>query len=238
MSEKGLLVKVVVVGGTGLVGSKLLHALIERGHDAVPATRSTGVDVLTGASVVVDVSDPPSHDDELLAAESDAGVTHHVALSVVGTDRLAPQSAYFRARLTQEKLVSGGPVPYTLVRATQFFESLKSTADDAADGDIVRLPSALIQPVASADVAEAVSVVTVGDPVNGIVEVGGPEQFRLDELIQTTFTARGDARRVVTDPAAPYRGIELAERTLLPAEGAHLGETHYADWLLMTAARG
>ena len=232
--------RVVVVGGTGLVGSKLLDALIERGHDAVPATRSAAVDVLTGASVVVDVSDSPSHDGvaALLAAESDAGVALHVALSVVGTDRLAPQSAYFRARLTQEELVSGGPVPYTLVRATQFFESLKTIADSATVGDTARLPSALIQPVASADVAEAVSVVTVGDPVNGIVEVGGPEQFRLDGLIQTTFTARGDARRVVTDPAAPYWGIELRERTLLPTEGAVLGETHYADWLLMTAARG
>ena len=232
--------RIVVVGGASLVGSKLLPALIERGIDTVPAARSAAVHVVTGTSVVVDVSDSASLDEvaALLAAEADAGVAHHVALSVVGTDRLAPRSEYFRHKLAQEELISGGAIPYTLIRATQYFESFKTIADSATYGDTVRFPSALIQPVASADVAEAVGVVAVGDPVNGIVEVGGPEQFRLDELIQMAVTACGETRRVVTDPTAPYWGVELAERTLLPAEDAVLGETHYADWLLMTAARG
>jgi uncharacterized protein YbjT (DUF2867 family) len=250
--------RIVVIGGTGLVGSKLVHDLTEHGHDAVAAAPSTGVntvtreglsDVLTGASVVVDVSNSPSFEEaaateffntattNLLTAEAEAGVGHHVALSVVGTDRLAPQSGYFRAKLAQEKLIGAGPIPYTIVHATQFFEFLKTIADSATVDDTVRLPSRLIQPMASADVAEAVAIAAVGNPVNGITEVGGPEQFRLPELIQTALTARGDARQVVADPAARYWGVDIEERTLVPGDGATLFDIRFEDWILETAAK-
>jgi len=236
----------------------LVHALTERGHDAVAAAPSTGVNAVTGegladaltrADVVVDVSNSPSFDDDpsmeffnrsttnLLAAEVDAGVGHHVALSVVGTDRLAPQSGYFQAKLAQEKLISGGPIPYSIVHATQFFEFLNFIADSATEGNTVRLPSGLIQPMASADVAEAVAVAAVGDPTNGITEVGGPEAYRLPELIRTALTARGDGREVVADPAARYWGLEIEERTLVPGDGATLFKTRFEDWILETAAR-
>jgi uncharacterized protein YbjT (DUF2867 family) len=250
--------RIVVIGGTGLVGSKLVHALTERGHQAVAAAPSTGVNtvtgeglsnVLTGASVVVDVSNSPSFEEaaatefftkattNLLTAEAGAGVGHHVALSVVGTDRLAPQSGYFRAKLAQENLISAGPTPYSIVHATQFFEFLNFIADSATEGDIVRLPSALIQPMASADVAEAVAIAAVGAPVNGITEVGGPEAFYLPDLIRTALTARGDAREVVADAAARYWGAEIEERTLVPDDGATLFETRFEDWILETAAK-
>jgi uncharacterized protein YbjT (DUF2867 family) len=250
--------KIVVIGGTGLIGSKLVHGLTEHGHDAVAAAPSTGVnsvtgeglsDVLAGAQVVVDVSNSPSFEEaaateffnkattNLLAAEAEAGVAHHVALSVVGTDRLAPQSGYFRAKLAQEKLISAGPIPYTIVHATQFFEFLNVIADSATVGDTVRLPSALIQPMASADVAEAVAIAAVGAPVNGITEVGGPEQFRLPELIRTALTARGDGREVVADPAATYWGVEIDERTLVPGDGATIFDIRFADWILEAAAK-
>jgi uncharacterized protein YbjT (DUF2867 family) len=249
--------RIVVIGGTGKVGSKLVHALTGRGQDAVAAAPSTGVntvtgeglsDVLTGASVVVDVSNSPSFEDaaateffnkattNLLAAEAEAGVGHHVALSVVGTDRLAPQSGYFQAKLAQERLIGAGPIPYSIVRATQFFEFLDFIADSATDGGTVRLPSALIQPMASADVAEAAAIAAVGDPVNGITEVGGPEAFWLPELIQTALTARGDTREVVADPAARYWGIAIEKRTLVPGDGAVLFPTRFEDWILETAA--
>lgn len=251
--------RIVVIGGTGLIGGKVVHALTERGHDAVAAAPSTGVDtvtgkglsdIVTGASVVVDVSNSPSFEEaaatdffrrstaNLLAAEAEAGVAHHVALSVVGTDRLAPQSGYFRAKLAQEQLIGAGPIPYSIVHATQFFEFLKTIADSATEDDSVRLPPVLIQPMAAADVAEAVVIAAVNDAVNGITEVAGPERFRLTELIATALTARGDTRRVVADPAARYWGVDLEERTLVPADGAVLFDIRFADWMLETAARG
>lgn len=250
--------RIVVIGGTGLVGSKLVHGLTEHGHDAVAAAPSTGVntvtgeglaDALAGASVVVDVSNSPSFEEDaattffresttnLQRAEAAAGVGHHVALSVVGTEQLARQSGYFRAKLLQEKLIAAGPVPHTIVHATQFFEFLNTIADSATVGDAVRLPSALIQPMASADVAEAVAIAAVGDPVNGITEVGGPEAFRLPEVIRTLLTARGDARSVVADPAAQYWGVDIDERTLVPGDGAALFDIRLEDWILETAAK-
>jgi uncharacterized protein YbjT (DUF2867 family) len=250
--------KIVVIGGTGLIGSQVVNALTEHGHDAIAAAPSTGVnavtgeglsDVLTGASVVVDVTNSPSFEEDaateffdksttnLLAAEAEAGVAHHVALSVVGTDRMAPQSGYFRAKLAQEKLIGAGPIPYTIVHATQFFEFLKSIADIATVGDTVRLPPGLIQPMASADVAEAVAIAAVGEPVNGITEVGGPEAFQLPELIRTALTARGDAREVIADPAATYSGVEIDDRTLVPGDGATLFDIRFEDWILETAAK-
>ena len=249
--------RIVVIGGTGLVGSKLVHALTEHGHDPIAAAPSTGVntitgeglsDVLAGAQVVVDVSNSPTLDGaameffntattNLLKAEAEAGVAHHVALSVVGTDRLAPQSEYFQAKLAQEKLISEGPIPYTIVHATQFFEFLKTLADSATVGDTVRMPPAYFQPMAAADVAEGVAVAAVGDPVNGITEIGGPEAFLLPDLIRTALTARGDTREVVADPAARYWGIELEERTLVPGDGATLFDTRFEDWILETAAK-
>jgi uncharacterized protein YbjT (DUF2867 family) len=252
-------VRIVVIGGTGLVGSKLVQELTERGHDAVAASPRTGVNALTGeglsdaidgAAVVVDVSNSPTFEDaaameffvgsttKLLAAEAMAGVGHHVALSVVGIDRLAKQRGYFRAKLAQEKLIAAGSIPYSVVHATQFFESIRTIADSATIGDTVRLPSALIAPMASSDVAEAVADAAVGDPLNGIIEVVGPAQFDLPELIRTALTARGDPRRVVADPAARYWGVELSERTLLPADGALVSETHFEDWILEVAAKG
>ena len=250
--------RIVVIGGTGLVGSKLLHDLTERGHDAVAAAPSTGVntvtgeglsDVVAGAAVVVDVSNSPSFEEasatefftkattNLLIAEAGAGVGHHVALSVVGTDRLAPQSGYFRAKLAQENLISAGPIPYSIVHATQFFEFLNFIADSATEGNTVRLPSALIQPMASADVAEGVAIATVGAPVNGITEVGGPQAYQLPDLIRTALTARGDSREVLADAAARYWGAEIEERALVPEEGATLFATRFEDWILETAAK-
>ncbi|HET6733333.1 SDR family oxidoreductase [Mycobacterium sp.] len=249
--------KIVVIGGTGLIGSKVVHDLTERGHDAIAAAPSTGVntitgeglsDVLAGAQAVVDVSNSPTLDGaamefftkattNLLAAEAEAGVAHHVALSVVGTDRLAPKSEYFRAKLAQEELISAGPIPYTIVHATQFFEFLKTIADSATVGDTVHLPPVLIQPMASADVAEAVAIAAVGEPVNGIVEVGGPEQFRLPDLIRTALTTRGDARRVIADPDAGYWGVAIEERTLVPGHGATLFDIRFEDWILESVAK-
>jgi uncharacterized protein YbjT (DUF2867 family) len=249
--------KIVVIGGTGLIGSKLVHNLTEHGHDALPAAPSTGVNTFTGeglpealagASVVVDVSNSPTLDDaameffqtattNLLTAEKDAGVSHHVALSVVGTDRLAPQSGYFQAKLLQEKLISDGPIPYSIVHATQFFEFIKTLADSATVGDTVRMPPALFQPMAAVDVAEGVAIAAVNEPVNGTAEIGGPEAFRLPDLIRIALTARGDTRQVVADPAARYWGIELEERTLMPGDGATLFETRFEDWILEVAAK-
>jgi uncharacterized protein YbjT (DUF2867 family) len=249
--------KIVVLGGTGLVGSKLVNFLTEHGHDSVAAAPSTGVntvtgeglsDVLAGAQVVVDVTNSPSFEEaeavefftksttNVLAAEAEAGVAHHVALSVVGTDRMAPQSGYFRAKLAQEKLLSAGPLPYSIVHATQFFEFLRGIADLATVDGTVRLPDALIQPMAAADVAAGVAIAAIGNPVNGITEIGGPQQFRLPELIRTALTARGDSRDVVADPTATYSGVKLDERTLVPGEGATLFDIRFEDWLLETAA--
>ncbi len=248
--------RIVVIGGTGLIGSQLVHDLTEHGHDAIAAAPSTGVntftgeglrDVLEGAQVVVDVSNSPTLDDaakeffhtattNLLQAEADAGVGHHVALSVVGTDRLAPKSGYFEAKLAQEALISAGPIPYSIVHATQFFEFVKAIADSATVGDEVHLPPALIQPMASTDVAEAVAIAAVNAPINGITEVGGPQQFRMPDLIRTALIARGDTREVVADPAAGYWGVHIDERDLVPGAGATLFDTRFEDWILEVAA--
>lgn len=251
--------RIVVVGGTGQVGSKLVKTLIADGHEAVAAAPSTGVDSLTGeglaaalagAAAVVDVSNSPSTDDDaameffrrstthLLKAEADAHVGHHVVLSVVGTDRLAPQSGYSRAKSTQEELVAAGPIPYTIVRATQFFEFLRTIADSATVDAAVRLPAVLIRPMAAADVARALAVATLGEPRYGVVEVGGPREFLLPELIRTALTARGDARQVIADPAARYVGLAVDERTLLPGEGAVAYDVRFEDWIIETAAKG
>ncbi len=249
--------KIVVIGGTGLVGSKVVESLSQRGHDAVAAAPSTGVntitgegltEVLAGANVVVDVSNSPVLDDSAieffrtattnqLTAEHNAGVTHHVALSVVGTDKLAPQSGYFQGKLLQEKLISEGPLPFSIVHATQFFEFLTTLADSATLGDTVVLPTKYFQPMAAADVAEGVAIAAVGEPVNGIVEIGGPEMVLLPDLIRTALTARGDSRTVVGDPAAQYWGVDIDERTLVPGPGATLFDTRFEDWILQTAAR-
>ena len=243
--------KIVVIGGTGLIGSKLVTNLRERGHDAVPASPDTGVntltgeglaDVLRGASVVVDVSNSPSFEDaavmkffttstrNLLEQAAAAGVKHYVALSVVGTERI-PDSPYLRAKNTQEALIKESGMPYSIVHATQFFEFVKRIADDATVGTTVRLPPVLIQPMAADDVAKAVGRIAVGGPLNGTIEVAGPQQFRFDELIRQGLVARHDPREVVVDPHARYFGAELGERSLIPADGARLGDMRFQDWL-------
>jgi uncharacterized protein YbjT (DUF2867 family) len=244
--------KIVVIGGSGLIGSKLVRKLLEHGHQAVPASPSSGINTLTGeglaevldsAAVVVDVSNSPSFEDaavlnffetstsNLLDAEAAAGVDHHVALSIVGTERLS-EGGYFRAKIAQENLIKRSSIQYSIVRATQFFEfELKRIADDATDGNTVRVAPVLIQPMAAEDVASAVGKISVGSPVNGIVEVAGPQQFRLDELIRRFLRDRRDPREVITDPHARYSGAELDERTLLPGDDATLAETRFDDWL-------
>ena len=243
--------KIVVIGGSGLIGSKLVGKLQERGHDAVPASPNSGVNTLTGeglaealegAAVVVDVSNSPSFEDadvlnffetstgNLLDVEAAEGVAHHVALSVVGTDRLS-ESGYFRAKIAQEKLIQESSIPYSIVHATQFFEFIKGIADAATDGNTVRLAPVLIQPMTADDVASAVGRVALGSPVNGIVEIAGPEQFRLDELIRRSLDAQNDPRQVIADPHARYFDAELKERTLVPGDGASLAETRFEDWL-------
>jgi uncharacterized protein YbjT (DUF2867 family) len=243
--------KVVIIGGSGLIGSKLVARLREQGHEAVPASPDSGVNTLTGeglaevlagAAVVVDVSNSPSFEDaavlkffetstgNLLAAEAAAGVGHHVALSVVGSDR-APDSGYLRAKIAQEKLIRNSSIPYSIVRATQFFEFFKRIADEATDGNTVRIAPVLFQPIAAEDVAKAVARVAVSAPVNGIVEIAGPQQFRFDEFIRLGLGARQDPRVVTADPHAHYFGTELGERTLVPGADARLGEIRFEDWL-------
>jgi uncharacterized protein YbjT (DUF2867 family) len=249
--------KITVIGGTGLIGSKLVNKLSEHGHEAVAAAPNTGVNTLTGeglaevlkgGSVVVDVSNSPSWEDaaamsffetstrNLLTYEASAGVRHHVALSVVGTYRLS-ESGYFRAKIAQEKLIKSGTIPYSIVHATQFFEFLKQLADISFDGKKVRLPDALFQPMAADDVASAAARIAVGPPVNGIVEIGGPEQFRLDELVRRRLTSLNDSREVIADPDARYSGARIAEQTLVPGKNAQLGETRFADWLESSASQ-
>jgi uncharacterized protein YbjT (DUF2867 family) len=243
--------KIVVIGGTGLIGSKVVKKLGDRGYDAVAASPNSGVNTLTGeglaevlkgASVVVDVSNSPSFDDEpvmnffttstrnLLAYEAAAGVSHHVALSIVGTERL-PDSGYMRAKVAQENLIKESPIPYSIVRATQFFEFLTRIADSATDGNTVRLPSVAFQPMAADDVASAVAKVAMESPLNGTVDVAGADEFRFDEIISRRLSASNDPRQVIADPHAPYFGAVLSERSLVPGEGALLGETRFADWL-------
>lgn len=244
--------KIVVIGGTGLIGSKVVAGLREHGHEAVAAAPGTGVNTLTGeglaevlegASVVVDVSNSPSFEDQavmdffrastanLLKAEAEAGVAHHVALSVVGTDRLQG-SGYFRAKQAQEELIKASGLPYSIVHATQFFEFAKGLADGVTEGDTVRLPDARIQPVVSDDVAAAVARAAVGAPVDGVVEVAGPEAYSLEEFIRMGLSALDDPRKIVTDPAATYWGAELQDNTLLPGPDAHIAEVRFADWLV------
>jgi uncharacterized protein YbjT (DUF2867 family) len=243
--------KIVIIGGTGLIGSKVVRKLDDQGHQAVPAAPNTGVNTLTGkglpevledAAVVVDVSNSPSFEDaavlnffetstrNVLAAEAVAGVRHHVVLSIVGTDRL-PDSGYLRAKAAQEKLVRESSIPYSIVHATQFFEFLKGIAGTAIEGNVVRLPSALFQPMAAEDVASEVAKVAVGSPINGIVEVAGPQQFRMDELVRRFLADRNDPCEVIADPHARYFGTELGERSLLPGDGATIAPTSFEDWL-------
>src|SRR3974390_2624234 len=249
--------KIVVIGGSGLIGSRLVPKLRESGQEVVAASPKSGVNSLTGeglaealkgAAVVVDVSNAPSWEDaavmnffetgtrNLLSHEAAAGVRHHVALSVVGSDRML-ESGYFRAKIAQENLIKGSSIPYSIVRATQFFEFVKGIADFSTDGNKVRLPSVLIQPMAADDVAKAVGRLPMGSPVNGTVEVGGPEKFRLDELARRYLVARKDPREVVADPHARYYGIEISETTLLPGDDARLGEIRFETWLTPSAAK-
>ena len=243
--------KIVVIGGSGLIGSKLVRIFREHGHQAVAASPDSGVntltgeglaEALTGASVVVDVSNSPSFEDaavlkffetstrNLLTHGAAAGVGHHVALSVVGTDRLL-ESGYFRAKIAQERLIKESSIPYSIVHATQFFEFVKSIAAAATEGDKVRLAPVFIQPMAADDVASAVARIAVGKPVNGTVEIAGPERFRLDQLIRRGLGAGNDPREVVADPEARYFGAKLSELTLVPGDDARLGETRFDDWL-------
>jgi uncharacterized protein YbjT (DUF2867 family) len=245
------IMKIVVIGGSGLIGSRLIKKLRESGHEAVAASPNSGVNtvtgeglaqVLKGASVVVDVSNSPSWEDaavlkffetstrNLLSYEAAAGVGHHVALSIVGTERLS-DSGYFRAKIAQENLIKKSTIPYSIVRATQFFEFLKGLADISFDGGKVRLPPVFFQPMAADDVATGVARVALGAPLNGTVEIGGPEQFRLDELVQKQLAAIKDSREVIADPEARYAGAKLSLRTLVPDKTARLGETRFETWL-------
>jgi uncharacterized protein YbjT (DUF2867 family) len=247
--------KVVVIGGTGMIGSKLVERLRRDGHESLAASPDSGVDPLTGnglsealhgTHVVVDVSTAPAWDDatvldffetssrNLLAAETVAGVEHHVMLSLVGTDRL-PQSSYFRAKAAQEEVVRGGPLPYTILRATQAFECIGRIADSHTDGDIVRLPPAFLRPEAATDVASTLADIAVGSPLNDTVELAGPETFRLDELTRRVLTASEDRRRVRTDVRARYLGAELDDRSLAPSDDARIASTRFEDWLSHSA---
>ncbi|SDI08568.1 SDR family oxidoreductase [Variovorax sp. OV700] len=248
--------KIVIIGGSGLIGSKLAARLRHAGHEVVAASPSTGVDTLTGrglkealagAQVVVDVANSPSFEDEavlrffetsgrnLLAAEAEAGVAHHIALSVVGTDRLLA-SGYFRAKQAQEDLIEASPVPYTIVQATQFFEFLGGIANAGAAGSEIRLSHALVQPIAAEDVAAALAEIVTEPPSGGRVEIAGPEAVPLDDLVRRYLTATGDARQVVTDANADYFGVRLDDRSLTPAAGARLAPTGFEAWVRQRAA--
>ncbi|HET7800430.1 MAG TPA: SDR family oxidoreductase [Humibacillus xanthopallidus] len=242
--------KIVVIGGTGLIGSKLVRRFQTHGHDVVAASPNTGVNTLTGegladalagAAVVVDVSNSPSFEDaavldffetstgNLLEAEKSAGVGHHVALSIVGTDRL-PENGYFRAKVAQERLIATSGIPFSIVHATQFFEFVPAIADAAADGSVVRMPSAAFQPMAGDDVADAVARVAVGEPLGGGVDTAGPDRYAMDDFFRQALAAAGDTREVMTDPHARYFGSELQDDSLVPVGAAQLGRIRYADW--------
>src|SRR5438046_2997073 len=247
--------KSVVIGGSGLIGKKVVTNLRQRDHEVVAASPSSGVNTLTGeglaqalagAQVMVDVANAPSWEDNdvlaffgtsgrnLLAAETAAGVRHHVALSVVGTDRLLA-SGYFRAKLAQEKLIKASPIPYTIVRATQFFEFVGGIAQAATEGQTVRLPPALMQPIAADDVAAVVADVALAEPLYGTFDLAGPEPIRQDDLVRQFLNATGDARTVITDPKALYYGIAVDDRSLTPGDHSRLGPTRFADWLSRNA---
>src|SRR5258708_7693969 len=253
---KEAIMKIVVIGGSGLIGSKLVNKLREHGHEAVAASPNSGVNTLTGeglaevlkgASVVVDVSNSPSWEDSavmtffetstrnLLKYGAAAGVKNHVALSVVGTDPLS-ESGYFSAQNAQEELIKSGTIPYSIVHATQFFEFLKQLADISFDGKKVRVPDALFQPMAADDVASAVGRIAVGQPIDGTVEIGGPQSFRIDELVRQRLKSLNDFREVIADTNALYSGARISERTLVPDDGAQLGEIRFADWLKDSAS--
>jgi uncharacterized protein YbjT (DUF2867 family) len=255
--------KIVVIGGSGLIGTKLVNNLRKRGHEVVAASPSSGVNTLTGeglagalagAHVVVDVTNSPSFEDKpsmeffetsgrnLLAAEKTAGVKHHVALSVVGTDRLTGSgpgslSGYFRAKLAQENLIKASGIPFTIVHATQFFEFAKNIAQSATDGSTVRLSSVLMQPMAADDVAAAVAEAALGQPANGMIEVAGPDQIRQDELVRQYLSATGDPRKVVTDDKPLYYGIEVNDQSLTPGNNARLAPTRFQEWLSRSTAQ-
>lgn len=250
--------KIVVIGGTGLIGSKLVKDLRQRGHEVVAASPHSGVNTITreglaealnGAQVVVDVANAPSWEDKavleffetssrnLLAAEAVAGVKHHVALSVVGTDRLLA-SGYFRAKMAQEKLIRTSQIPYTIVRSTQFFEFVGGIAQFATEGSTVRVPPVLMQPIAADDVAAALTDVVLGEPITGRVEIAGPDQIRQDELVRQYLSATGDARKLMTDVHARYYGLEVNDQSLVPGPNPRLGSTRFAEWLQRYTARG
>jgi uncharacterized protein YbjT (DUF2867 family) len=243
--------KIVIIGGSGLIGKKLVNNLRQRGHQVVAASPSSGVNTLTGegladalagAAVVIDVANSPSFEDKavleffqtsgrnLLAAEAVAGVGHHIALSVVGTDRLLA-SGYFRAKMAQENLIKASPIPYTIVRATQFFEFVSSLAQSATDAQSVRLPPALMQPIASDDVAAALTEIAVEQPLNGTIELAGPEPIRMDELVRRFLIANRDARKVTTDVHAGYFGAAVSDQSLTPGDNPRIGPTRFEDWL-------
>lgn len=249
--------KIVVIGGSGLIGTKVVKNLRQAGHEVLPASPSSGVNTITGeglakalagAQVVVDVTNAPSWEDKavleffetstrnLLATEAAANVRHHVALSVVGTDRLL-QSGYFRAKMAQENLIKASKIPYTIVRATQFFEFVNGIAQTATDGQTVRLPPALMRPIVSDDVATAVADVAMKEPMNGMIEVAGPELIRQDELVRRFLSAKQDPRQVVTDVNARYYGIELNDQSLTPGDKPRIGPTRFEDWLSRSVAQ-
>ena len=244
-------IKIVVIGGSGLIGTKLVNNLRQQGHEVVAASPSSGVNAVTGeglaealngAQVVVDVANAPSWEDKavleffetssrnLLAAEAAAGVKHHVALSVVGTDRLLA-SGYFRAKMAQEKLIKAAQIPYTIVRATQFFEFVGGIAKNATEGATVRLSSALMQPIAAEDVAAALADVAVAKPMNGTIEIAGPEKIRQDELVRQFLSASGDERKVIIDVHTGYYGVDVNDQSLVPGTNPRLGSIRFAEWL-------
>jgi len=250
--------KIVVIGGSGLIGKKVVTNLRQHGHEVVAASPSSGVNTVTGeglaqalagAQVVVDVANAPSWEDNavlaffetsgrnLLAAEAAAGVGHHVALSVVGTDRLLA-SGYFRAKMAQEKLIKASPIPYTIVRATQFFEFVGGIAQSATEGQTVRLPPVLMQPIASDDVAAVMADVALAEPLNGTFDLAGPEPIRQDDLVRQFLKATLDSRTVVTDPKALYYGIEVNDQSLTPSDKARIGPTRFEDWLRRSIRQG